>query len=132
MFQWLASFLTPHIVGGFIDAYKARLAATNAEGAQAAELARAAMLAKIEARKSADAIIIAEHGRWWTALPRAIVQWSIALWVAKCVFWDTTLGLGTTEPLRGDIQEWAGWIMVMWFGGRSLEKIAGTIWSRRH
>ena len=49
----------------------------------------------------------------------------------KCVVWDTVLGLGTTEPLGGDIHVWAGWVMALWFGGRSLEKIATTIWGRR-
>ena len=44
---------------------------------------------------------------------------------------NTVLGLGTTEPLRGDIQAWAGWVMALWFGGRSLEKIATVIWRGR-
>ena len=43
MLQWLAQFLTAPIVNGFLDAYKAKLAAANAQGAQAAELARAAL-----------------------------------------------------------------------------------------
>jgi hypothetical protein len=59
------------------------------------------------------------------------VQWSFAVFVAKCVVWDTVLGWGTTEPLGGDIATWAGWVMALWFGGRSLEKIATTIWGRR-
>jgi chitodextrinase len=131
MWTWLASFLAGPVVNGLIGAYKAKLEAANTEGAQAAELAAKAIAAEIEARKSAQAIIIAEQGRWWTALPRAIVQWSFAVFVAKCVVWDTVLAWGTTEPLGGDIATWAGWVMALWFGGRSLEKIATTIWGRR-
>ena len=67
MFQWLASFLTAPIINGFLSAYKAKLDAASAEGAQAVEVAKAALLAEIEARKSANAIIIAEQGRWYTA-----------------------------------------------------------------
>jgi hypothetical protein len=131
MWTWLASFLGGPVVNGLISAYKARLEAANTEGVQAADLAAKGIAAEIEARKSAQAIIIAEQGRWWTALPRALVQWSFAVFVMKCVVWDTVLGWGTTEPLGGDIQVWAGWVMALWFGGRSLEKIATTIWGRR-
>jgi hypothetical protein len=128
MWTWLATLLGGPVVNGLIDAYKARLEAANAEGAQAADLAAKAIAAEIETRKSAQAIIIAEQGRWWTALPRALVQWSFAVFVVKCVVWDTVLGLGTTEALGGDIQAWAGWVMALWFGGRSLEKVAAVIW----
>jgi hypothetical protein len=131
MWTWLASLLGGPVINALISAYKAKLEAANTEGAQAADLAAKAIAAEIEARKSAQAIIIAEQGRWWTALPRAIVQWSFAVFVAKCVVWDTVLGWGTTEPLGGDIATWAGWVMALWFGGRSLEKIATTIWGRR-
>jgi hypothetical protein len=128
MWTLLASFLGGPVVNGLINAYKAKLEAANMQGAQAADLAAKAIAAEIEARNSAQAIIIAEQGRWWTALPRALVQWSFAVFVVKCVVWDTVLGLGITEPLGGDIQDWAGWVMALWFGGRSLEKIATVIW----
>ena len=45
MLQWLAQFLTAPIINGFLDAYKAKLAAANAQGAQAVEAARAALIA---------------------------------------------------------------------------------------
>src|SRR5207245_2637233 len=63
MLQWLAQFLTAPIVNGFLNAYKAKLAAANAQGAQAVEVARAALLTEIEARKSANAVILAELDR---------------------------------------------------------------------
>ena len=130
MSTWLASFLGGPVVNGLINVYKAKLEAANTEGAQGADLAAKAIAAEIEARKSAQAFIIAEQGRWWTALPRALVQWSFAVFVVKCVVWDTVLGLGTTQPLGGDVQALAGWV-ALWFGGRSLEKIATVIWPGR-
>jgi len=46
------------------------------------------------------------------------------------IVWDIVLGLGTTDPIGGDVAEWAGWIVTAYVGGRSLEKIARTIWRR--
>ncbi len=94
-------------------------------------MTKAALLAEIEARKEAKAIIIAEQGRWWTSLPRAVVQYSFAIFVFKVVVYDNVLGLGTTDPLGGDVAVWAGWVMGLWFGGRTVEKVAQTIWRRR-
>ena len=101
MWTWLASFLGGPVVNGLINAYKAKLEAANTQGAQAADLAAKAIAAEIEARKDAQAIIIAEQGRWWTALPRALVQWSFAVFVVKCVVWDNRARLGHHRAARG-------------------------------
>jgi hypothetical protein len=130
MLRWLAQFLTVPIVNGFLDAYKAKLAAANAQGAQAAALARAALLAEIEARKSADAVIIAEQGRWYTAIIRPLLAAPVVIYLWKVIVWDIVLGLGTTDAIGGDVAAWAGSIVTAYVGGRSLEKIARTIWRR--
>jgi hypothetical protein len=130
MLKWLASFLTAPIVNGFLNAYRAKLEANNAEGAQAVEVARAALLAEIEARKSANAIIIAEQGRWYTAMVRPLLALPVIVYLWKVIVWDKVLGLGTTDPITGDVGVWAGAIVATYVGGRSLEKIARTIWSR--
>ena len=131
MWTWLASFLGGPVVNGLINAYKAKLEAANTEGAQGADLAAKAIAAEIEARARARRRSSSPSRGGWTALQRALVKWSFAVFVVKCVIWDTVLGLGTTEPLGGDIQAWAGWVMALWFGGRSLEKIATVIWRGR-
>lgn len=125
---WLLSLLTGPVLnaitGPVLEAYKARLSATNTQDKLAVDLAIQEISAEIESRRVAQSIIIAEQGHWWTAAPRAIVQWSFALFVAKCVVYDNMLGLGTTDRLGGDIASWAGMVMVMWFGGRTIEKVA--------
>src|ERR1700694_5923622 len=68
MLKWLASFLTAPIINGFIEAYKARLSADNSHDRAAADLAAKAIAAEIDARKSADALLTAEQGRWYTAI----------------------------------------------------------------
>jgi hypothetical protein len=130
MWQWLASFLTAPIINGFLDAYKAKLDSQNTQGAQAAEVARAALLAEVDARKSANAIIIAEQGRWYTAMIRPLLALPVIIYLWKVIVWDKVLGWGTTDVIAGDVGVWAGTIVTTYVGGRSLEKIARTIWSR--
>jgi hypothetical protein len=130
MWQWLASFLTAPIINGFLDAYKAKLDSQNTQGSQAAEVARAALLAEVDARKSANAIIIAEQGRWYTAMIRPLLALPVIIYLWKVIVWDKVLGWGTTDVIAGDVGVWAGTIVTTYVGGRSLEKIARTIWSR--
>ena len=130
MLQWLAQFLTAPIINGFLNAYKAKLAAANAQGAQAVEVARAALLAEIEARKSANAVILAEQGRWYTAIIRPLLALPVVVFLWKVIVWDKVLGLGTTDALSGDVAAWSGAIVTTYVGGRSLEKIAKSIWGR--
>ncbi len=130
MLQWLASFLTAPIINGFLDAYKAKLDAKNNAGAQAVEVTRAALIAEIEARKSANAVLIAEQGRWYTAIIRPLLALPVIVYLWKVIVWDIVLGLGSTDPIAGDVGVWAGYIVTTYVGGRSLEKIARTIWGR--
>ena len=130
MLHWLAQFLTAPIVGGFIDAYKARLAADNAADRAAADLAAKAIAAEIEARRSANALIIAEQGRWYTAIIRPLLAAPVIVYLWKVIVWDKVLDLGSTDAIGGDVGVWAGMIVTTYVGGRSLEKIAKTIWSR--
>jgi hypothetical protein len=130
MLQWLASFLTAPVINGVIAAYKARLDAQNLQGQAAADLAAKAIAAEIEARKSADALIIAEQGRWYTAVIRPLLALPVIIFMWKVIVWDKVFGLGTTDALTGDVATWSGAIVTTYVGGRSLEKIAKTIWSR--
>jgi hypothetical protein len=34
------------------------------------------------------------------------------------------MGWGTTDPLNGDVAQWAMIVLTAYFGGRSLEKVA--------
>ena len=129
--EWLVKLFTGPVLnaitGPILEAYKAKLGAENNQDGKIVELASKAIGAEIDARREASKILIAEQGRWWTAAPRAITCWSFAIFVAKVVVWDKVLGLGSTDALTGDVSGWAGMVMVTWFGGRSLEKIASTI-----
>ena len=116
----IKSALTGPIVQGAVDAYKSKLAAGN-------DQARIAAAVEQRERELAVQQNIADEGRWWTAAPRAIACWAFAIFIAKCVVWDKVLGLGSTDPLTGSLDTWAGWLMALWFGGRSAEKVARII-----
>ena len=130
MLQWLASFLTAPVINGVIEAYKAKLSEENSEGQMAADLAAKAIEAEIEARKSADALMTAEQGRWYTAIIRPLLALPVVIFMWKVIVWDKVLGLGSTDALMGDVATWSGAIVTTYVGGRSLEKIAKTIWAK--
>ena len=124
MWTWLASLLGGPLVNGLIDTYKARLAAANTQDRIAADLAAKEIEAEIEARKQASTIIIAEQGRWYTALIRPLLAAPVIIYFWKVIVWDKVLGLGSTDPITGMIADWSGLIVTAYVGGRSIEKVA--------
>ncbi len=120
----IMGFLGGPLLNNLLGAYKARLESASGQDKMAVELAIKEIEAEIVSRTEATKVMMLENGRWWTWAPRAIVQWSFALYVGKCVVWDNLLGWGSTDPLNGDIASWAGMVMAMWFGGRTIEKVA--------
>jgi hypothetical protein len=122
---WLLSFLTGPILrwagDTALDFYKSKLAAANTQDKMAVELAVKEIEAEIVSRAEATKVMLIESGRWWTAMPRALVQWSLAIHITAVVFTNTT-GWGSIPAIGGDIGNWFGMIMAFWFGGRTLEK----------
>ena len=115
MWTWLASLIGRPLVSGLINAYKAKLDAANTHDRIAAE---------IDVRKQASAIIIAEQGRWYTAIIRPLLAFPIIIYFWKVIVFDKVLGLGATDPITGVIADWTGMIITAYVGGRSIEKVA--------
>jgi hypothetical protein len=124
MLATILNFLGGSVLKSAVDAYRERLAAMGQQDKLAVELATKEIDAEIAARAEASKILILENGRWWTAAPRAIVQWSLAIYIATLLIWDKTLGWGSHDPLYGALGNWADAIILMWFGGRTIEKVA--------
>jgi hypothetical protein len=124
MWNWLLSLIGGPVVNGLISAYKAKLAAANTQDRIAADLAAKEIEAEIEARRQATALLIAEQGRWYTAIIRPLLAFPIVIYLWKVIVWDKVLGLGTTDPLTGMIADWSGLIITAYVGGRSIEKVA--------
>ena len=112
------------VISGLINAYKAKLDAANTQDHIAADLAAKEIEAEIAARKEASAIIIAEQGRWYTAIIRPLLAFPIIIYFWKVIVWDKVLGFGTTDPITGLIADWTGMIITAYVGGRSIEKVA--------
>jgi hypothetical protein len=124
MWGWLANLIGGPVVTGLINAYKARLDASNTKDRIAADLAAKEIEAEIAARKEASALIIAEQGRWYTAIIRPLLAFPIIIYLWKVIVWDKVLGLGATDPLTGMVADWSGTILTAYVGGRSIEKVA--------
>lgn len=90
-----------------------------------------AIKAEMAARAEARTIIIAEQGRLLTSLPRPLFALIFIVYVGKVVVWDKVLALGTTDPLPPYMIELMTMVVTAYFGGRTIEKVASIVTSRR-
>ena len=121
---WLGNLLGGPFAKAAVDAYRAKLSAENASEKIAADLAARELGVEQRERELATQVVLAEQGRWYTALPRPLFAFAFIVYVWKVVVWDKVFGLGTTEALSGDVSQWAMIVLTAYFGGRSLEKVA--------
>ena len=121
---WLGNLLGGPFAKAAVDAYRARLCAENTSEKIAADLAARELAVEQRERELATQIVVAEQGRWFTALPRPLFAYAFIIYVWKVVVWDKVLGLGTTDVLSGDVAQWAMIVLTAYFGGRSIEKVA--------
>jgi hypothetical protein len=125
--QWLVSLLTGPIIKGFIDGYKAKLAAGNTSEKIAADLAAKDLELQGREAEVNSKVVVAEQGRWYTAIIRPMMALPFVVFAWKVVVWDKVLGWGTTDPL--DPNMWSVFLAIVtcYFGGRTLEKIARIV-----
>lgn len=118
--QWILSLISAPLFNTLLQGWKMKLESQTASGAQAADVAKAAMVAEVQQRAANKEIVVATLGHWYTALPMTLVMGAAAAFFVKCVVWDTMLGWGTTERLGGDIQTSYNLIMAFWFGSAGV------------
>jgi len=125
--MWMAilSFLGGPVIKGLIDAYQAKLKAGNIDSKIAADLAASEIAAQTLEMQSLTQLKIAEIGHPWE--PEKLAFYIVLAFFAKCVVWDTILGLGTTPSLKGDVSIWAGLVMSFYFSKRTFENVARII-----
>ena len=121
---WFGSLLGGPFAKAAVDAYRAKLTAENTSAKIAADLAARELDVEKREAELKTQVVIAEQGRWYTALPRPLFALAFIVYVWKVVVWDKVLGLGSTDPLSGDVAQWAMIVLSAYFGGRSLEKVA--------
>jgi hypothetical protein len=121
---WLGNLLGGPFAKAAVDAYRAKLTADNTSEKIAADLTAREFAVEQREREVDAQIVVAEQGRWYTALPRPLFAAAFIIYTWKVVVWDRVLGLGTTPALSGDVGQWAMIVLTAYFGGRSLEKVA--------
>ena len=121
---WLGNLLGGPFAKAAVDAYRAKLSAENTSERIAADLAARELDVETRERELATQVVIAEQGRWYTALPRPLFAFAFIIYVWKVVVFDKVFGLGSTPALSGDVAQWAMIVLTAYFGGRSLEKVA--------
>src|SRR3569833_1064699 len=124
LLSWLGNLLGGPFAQAAVDAYRAKLSAGNASEKIAADLAARELDVAARERELATRLLIAEQGRWYSALPRPLFAGAFIIYTWKVVVWDKVLALGSTDPLGGDVAQWAMIVLTAYFGGRSLEKVA--------
>ena len=122
--SWLGNLLGGPFAAAAVKAYQAKLTSENTSEKIAADLAARELSVEQREAELATQTVIAEQGRWYTALPRPLFAAAFIIYTWKVVVWDRVLGLGTTPPLSGDVGQWAMIVLTAYFGGRSLEKVA--------
>lgn len=122
MFAWLGSIITGPIINGAINAYKAKLEAGNTKERIAADLAGRELevqRAEVEAQAKLRTAMI---GHWYE--PTQLLGYIMVIYVGKVVVWDKVLDLGSTDPIRGAVGEWAAAIILFLIGKRGFENVA--------
>lgn len=129
------------IISGLVDGYKAKLAAVNTTDAQALELAKADLMAQIEAKKEAVSLA----GNPIIARAQAAGVWISILYLAKLVLWDKVMGsiVGcsghtapgtcmsfTTDGVDGYALALLGLINSFAFGGQIITGVVTTVAKR--
>jgi hypothetical protein len=118
------------LINGLLTAQKQKLEAEGSHEARVADLAqRQLSLDTREAEVNAQ-VVIAEQGNWVTRSVRPLFALPFILFTWKVIVWDKLLAgwtHGNTDPL--DPQMWGVFmsIVIAFFGGRSVEKVADKI-----
>lgn len=122
MWMTIISFLGGPVISGLIKAYQAKLAAGNVSERIAADTAAQEIAAQTSETQQHTALKIAEIGHAFEPEKLAFYVWLV--YFAKCVIWDTVLGLGSTPELKGAVGIWCGLIVSFYFAKRGFENVA--------
>ncbi len=128
MFQWIFSLISAPIFNTLLKGWQMKLDAANQAGAQAADVAKAAMVAEVQNRAEANKVAIIEYGKWYTILPRVLIEFSVAVYFFKVVVWDNVItgGAGETPAIHGDVGTWMALVISFWFGGAAIKGAIAT------
>jgi hypothetical protein len=124
MLALLLNFFGGSVITGMISAYKLRIAATNTQDQLALTLLQKEVDADIAARAEATKLLIAEQGRWYTAIVRPLFALPFVIFGFKVVVWDKVLGWGITDALDPHMWGVFNTVIVSYFGASAVERVS--------
>lgn len=124
MWSAILGFISGPIVSGLLNAYKARLASINTQDQMALDLLQKEIEADIAARGEATRLLIAEQGRWFTAIIRPLFAAPFIIFAFKVIVWDKVLGWGVTDALDPNFWSVFQTIVVSYFGLSAVERVS--------
>lgn len=126
--SWIASAV--NAVGGkvadtVLGWHKDTLTAENNSERIKADLAQKQIAAETAEDQARAQLKIAEIGHWYE--PEKLFAYVLLFYFAKVFIYDAALGLGSTDPVRGAVGDWAGLIVAFYFGKRGIENVVRII-----
>ncbi|TCK28188.1 hypothetical protein EV667_2187 [Ancylobacter aquaticus] len=128
---WALSFASSGAVGRVLDTFDKRTDAQTEKERMHTEVTKEAIRAEVEAQKAGREILIAEQGRWYTAIIRPLFALPFVIYIWKLVVWDKVLSLGATDPLSTQLSDIMLTVIGAFFIGRTTEKVVDRIMSGR-
>ncbi|GGF56838.1 hypothetical protein GCM10007301_15670 [Azorhizobium oxalatiphilum] len=123
----ILSWLSGGLVDRVLDTLNKRVDAQTEQEKLRTQITVEAIKAEVASRQSDRDVLVAEQGRWYTAMVRPLLAAPVIIFLWKVIVWDKVLGLGTTDALNGTVADWAGAIVTTYVGGRSVEKVAALL-----
>jgi hypothetical protein len=124
MWGAIFSFLGGPLISGLLDAYKARLSTINTQDQMALDLLQKEIDADIAARAEATKLLLAEQGRWYTAMIRPLFALPFIVFAFKVIVWDKVLGWGVTDKLDPNFWSVFQTIVISYFGASAVERVS--------
>jgi hypothetical protein len=116
------------VLGGMFDAkVKIVQAQTGADRDKAVALVHAA---EVEAHESTSRLSVIASSQLLTFLVIAFAA-PLVIFEFKVIVWDIVLGLGSTDPIRGQVAEWANTIIVSIFGTTTVMTVGKMVLGRK-
>lgn len=120
--SWAGNLLGGPFAKAALDAYRAKLDRENSSEKIAADLAARELAVQQTEIQAQTQLRMAQIGKWYE--PEHLAAYIFVAYLAKVVVYDVMLGLGSTDPIRGNVGEWMGMIAVFLFGKRGIENVA--------
>ena len=127
---WLGNLLGGPFAKAAVDAYRAKLTATNTSEHIAADLAGRELAVEQREQELKAQINVADGMHWYSAAIRPLFALPFVIYLFKVVVWDKVYPGGSTDPLSPELLDTFKTVLSFYFVGRSVEKVAQIVTRR--